>query len=195
MDTKTLMRHLKLLLLIAVLLVPACERNADPTAISGDFVPGVHRAFFIDVADEGGVWLAPRSLEALGLDTSAAEAPLLRLSWNGQTIPTRLIKGNDGWGLFFFAPAFRTRHTQMTSFLLELDESGTTLLQQESAKVTAPALPGLAHITWEENRRYLPQASATIPWFWQPIYAPGEMAHVLTLPDMAPGPLTVTVRL
>lgn len=189
------MRRLSLLLLIAVLVLPACERNGTPTAISGDFVPGVHRTFFIDVADEGGVWLAPQSLEALGVDVGAPDAPSLRLSWNGQPVPTRLIKDNGGWGLFFFAPAFHSRYTRVTSFLLELDEPGMTIPEGEPAEATAPPLPGLAQITWEENRRYLPQATATVPWFWQPIYAPGEMLNTVTLTDSAAGPISVTVRL
>lgn len=196
MDAKTLMKRLNLLSLLALFwLIPTCNRNAVPTPIAGDFVPGEHQAFFIDVAEEGGVWLAPDTLKALGVDVNTADAPALRLSWNGQTVPTRSVEDEGKWGLFFFAPAFHTRYTQETSFLLELDATGTPIPTQTPAEATMPALPGLTQVTWEENRRYFPQATAEIPWLWQPIYAPGEIAHTLSLTNAVAGPMTVTVRL
>jgi len=195
-DAKTLMKRLSLLTLLVVLwIIPACNRNAGPTPISGDFVPGEHQAFFIDVAQEGGVWLAPTTLKALGVDVNKPEAPALRLSWSGQSVPTRSLKDDQGWGLFFFAPAFHTRYTQETSFLLELNAPETPIPTQTSTAATTPDLPGLTQVTWEENRRYLPQATAEIPWLWQPIYAPGGISHTLTLTDAVTGPVTVTVSL
>ena len=190
------MKRLSLLALLIVLwIIPACNRNAGSTPISGDFVPGEHPAFFIDVAQEGGVWLAPTTLKALGVDVNKSEAPALHLSWSGQSVPTRSLKDDQGWGLFFFAPAFHTRYTQETSFLLELNAPATPIPTQAATAATTPALPGLTQVTWEENRRYLPQATAEIPWLWQPIYAPGEISHTLTLTDAVTGPVTVTVRL
>lgn len=190
------MKRLQRLLLLGLLmLLPACVHSAGPTAISGDFTPGEHTAFFVDVAHEDGVWIAPATLAALGVDVKASAAPTLRLSWKGHPLPTRAIEEDGQWGLFFFAPAFHTRYTQETSFLLELGETGTPLPSRTPEATPAPAQPGLAQATWEEDRRYLPQATAEIPWFWQPLYAPGELASTLTLTDAVAGPLTVTVRL
>ncbi len=184
------------LITLLLLLVPACERGANPTSITGDFVPGDHKAFYVDVAEEGGVWLAPGSLAALGIDVEVATAPKLRLSWNGQPVPMRMIDDNGRWGLFFFAPALHTRTARETSFLLEMDEMGTSISKAEApSTTTTPGLPGLVQVTWEEDLRYLPQATATTPWFWQPIYAPGKISHTIALTDAVSGPLTVTVRL
>jgi hypothetical protein len=63
-----------------------------------------------------------------------------------------------------------------------------------------PTLPeepagALTTVTWEQDERYLPQALTDVPWFWQPIYAPGDLAYTLPLTDAQPGPITVTVRL
>lgn len=195
-DAQTFMKR-ALLFALALLLMalPACERADKQQPLVSDFVPGEHRAWFIDVAREGGVWISPETLEALGVDVRAAETPALRLSWNGQELPWRAVEEGGRWGLFFFAPAFHTRYTRETSFLLELEEAGTPMPTQPLAPTAATALPGLVQATWEENRRYLPQATAETPWFWQPIYAPGEMAQTLVLTDAVPGPLTVTVSL
>lgn len=188
-------RGMLLTLAALLLLVPACDRAASPPLISGNYPPGDHPRWFIDVAQEGGVWLAPDTLETLGVEMRATGAPALRLSWNGQSIPWRAVEDNGQWGLFFFAPAFPTRYTRETSFLLEIGETGTPMPAQTPSVPDTTALPGLVQATWEEDRRYLPQSTAEMPWFWQPIYAPGELAHTLVLTDAAPGPITVTARL
>jgi hypothetical protein len=53
----------------------------------------------------------------------------------------------------------------------------------------------LTFLRWEEDNRYLPQADAEIPWFWEPIYAPGAVTHTITLADALPGPVTATLHL
>ncbi|HOS78783.1 MAG TPA: hypothetical protein PLJ24_00810, partial [Anaerolineae bacterium] len=66
------MKRLQRFLLLGLLmLLPACVHSAGPTAISGDFTPGEHTAFFVDVAHEDGVWIAPATLAALGVDVKA----------------------------------------------------------------------------------------------------------------------------
>lgn len=195
-DAQTLMKRLLLLALALILLaLPACERADNQQDLFGGFVPGEHSAWFMDVAREGGVWLTPDMLEALGVDVRADAIPALRLSWNGQELPWRAVEEDGRWGMFFFAPAFHTRYTRETSFLLEIGETGTSIPAHTPAAPAAPALPGLVQAVWEEDRRYLPQAAAETPWLWQPIYAPGEIAHTLTLTDAVSGPLTVTVSL
>ncbi len=186
------LRRLTLALLLLALVLrctPAPELPFTPEEESD--------IWYLDVVEEGGVWIAPALLSALGVP-SGAELPLsLRLSYGDQTLPYLPLETEAGWGLFFFAPALSTRYAPHAAFRLELagEVPGARMLSTPAQPSSSPPAPAFATLRAEEDQRYLPQATAATPWFWEPLRAPGERAYPLTLPDARPGSLTATLTL
>lgn len=175
--------------LVLLLLLAACAAPPVPTPA---VEPGV---WFVEVEREGGCWLDPETIRTLGADPLGETPPRLRLSWAGRPVPYLPLRTDEGWGLFFFAPDRSTRYTRRTAFRLEVDTPGETIpLGEPLAAASSPA-GGLASLRWEQDRRYLPQADAEIPWFWEPLYAPGAVTHTLVLAGALSGPVTVTLHL
>jgi len=175
---------LALLLLLAACTCP----SRSPPPVDAD-------AWFVEVGQEGGCWIEPETLQGIGIDPMQDSFPALRLSWADREMPYLPLRTGAGWGLFFFAPDRSTRYSRRTAFLLEPGLAGEKMpLEEPTSAASAPA-GGLISQSWEEDHRYLPQAAAEIPWFWEPVYAPGAVTHTVTLPDALPGPLTVTLRL
>ncbi len=180
---------------MVALLLASCGTGPTPApiqAVPGDVEPGV---WFVDVAQAGGVWLEPETLRALGLDPQAEAAPVLRLSWSDDELSYLPLSTEQGWGVLFYAPERATRYTQQTSFRLEPGVAGPHMSSEESPSPVGTPEAGLFSARWEQNRRYLPQATLTAPWFWEPLYAPGEIAHTVVLTSALPGPLTATLSL
>ena len=175
--------------LMLILSLAACAAPPVPTPAVD---PGV---WFVEVEREGGCWLDPETLQTLGADPLGETPPPLRLSWAGRPVPYLPLRTEEGWGLFFFAPDRSTRYTRRTAFRLEVGATGEVMpLEEPPAAASSPA-GGLASLRWEEDRRYLPQADAESPWFWEPLYAPGAVTHTLTLTGALSGPVTVTLHL
>ncbi|MEA3397165.1 MAG: C25 family cysteine peptidase, partial [Chloroflexota bacterium] len=188
------MRRATLGVMLALLLA-SCGTGPTPApvqAVPGDVESGI---WFVDVAQEGSVWLSPETLRALGLDPQAEAAPELRLSWSDDEIPYLPLSTEQGWGVLFYAPDRATRYTQQTSFRLEPGVAGPRMSSEEPPAPVGTPGAGLFSARWEQNRRYLPQATSPVPWFWEPLYAPGEIAHTVVLTSALPGPLTATLAL
>lgn len=153
--------------------------------------------WFVEVDREGGVWLGPQALRTMGLDPDPQHeaAPAVRLSWAGEQVPTLPVATAQGWGLWFFAPDRTTRYTRRTAFRLEINTPGETM--RAAALPTPGGVPagGLVSIDQAQDRRYLPQAQAEVPWFWQTLAAPNTLTYTAILTDMVPGPVTVTLDL
>jgi hypothetical protein len=130
----------------------------------------------------------------VGADPLDKSAPELRLSWDQQDVPYFPFHTDKGWGLFFFAADRATRYTRRTAFRLEVGAPGTVMQLEEAPATTSPA-DGLTVLHREEDHRYLPQADAAIPWFWEPLYTPGVITHTVELDEALPGPITVTLHL
>ncbi len=169
----------------------APEPTPFPVTISSA-TSGVQH-WFVETTQAGGVWLGPETLQAIGLDSQAETPPTLRLSWDSQELPYLLQRGQAGWELFFFAPEHRARYTTRTAYELELGLPGSAMASQTAAP--GATAPGLFTFHYEEAMRYLPQATTDSPWFGEALYAPAETTRVIPLPDAAPGPISVTVRL
>jgi hypothetical protein len=175
-------------ILVLPLLLAACACPPAPPPVTSDGV------WFVEVEGEGGYWVGPGMLRTIGIDPKQDALPLLRLSQADREIPYLPLNTVKGWGLFFFAADHSTRYTTRTALRLEVAKSGKVIPNEEPAPAVSPG-DGLATLHWEENLRYFPQASADVPWLWEPIYAPETVTHTVTLPDALPGPITTTLRL
>ena len=150
--------------------------------------------WFVEVEEEGGYWLGPDTLQMVGSDPLDESPPELRLSWNGRDVPYFPSRTDKGWGLFLFAADHATRYTRRTAFRLDVGVPGTVMQLEEATAAASPA-GGLVTLHREEDQRYLPQADAVIPWFWEPLYTPGVITHTVELDEALPGPITVTLHL
>jgi hypothetical protein len=148
----------------------------------------------VELAQTDATWLSPQTLRDLGLDADADAAPTLRLSVRERDLPYLPLESRRGWGVLFFAPDGATRHTERTTVQLEPNVEGAQMISQP-VETGAPPAPALATATWEQDTRYLPQATADVPWFWEPIYTPSSLERTVVLTDAEPGPITATVRL
>lgn len=153
-------------------------------------------AGFLDFAASGPARLDADALRALGFDPKADTAPTLRLSWRGTPIPLLPWRTAQGWNVLFYVPEGATRFSPFATLRWERDGASSPMMTRIPAAADAPA----AETAWrtlhiEEDTRYLPQATADVPWFWQSLYAPNAFTPDLALSDWAPGPMTVTVRL
>ncbi|MGC9398741.1 MAG: C25 family cysteine peptidase [Anaerolineae bacterium] len=175
------------LVLLLVILISGCTAQAaDPPTASPSGV------WFVELAQTGATWLSPQTLRDLGLDTDAA--PALRLSMGARDLPYLPLPARRGWGVLFFAPNGTTRYTKRTVVRLEPGVAGDRMPSQPAETTASPA-PALATVTWEQDIRYLPQATADVPWLWEPIYTPGALEQTVVLTDAQPGPITAMVRL
>ncbi len=183
-------RHVRrwLFLLLALLIGGCTAQAADPPTASPSDV------WFVELAQPGATWLSPQTLRDLGLDPAADLAPTLRLSMGERDLPYLPLQSRPGWGVLFFAPNGATRHTERTVVRLEPGVAGDRMPSQP-AGTTAPPAPALATATGEQDTRYLPQATADVPWFWEPIYTPGALEQTVVLTDAQSGAIAATVRL
>ncbi len=177
---------------LLVLLMTSCgttqTTSLSPSAEETD-------AWFLEVAKGGPVWLTPQTVRDLGLEPGTEVAPDLRLSVGDRVLPYLPIQTNRGWGILFFAPDGATRYTQRTVVRLEPGIAGARLEAEDAAAPEAAPAPAHYTAVWEKDTRYLPQATADVPWFWEPLYTPGAFSHTVVLTDAQPGPITATVRL
>jgi len=173
---------------LALLLAGCAGPSSPPPPADPDL-------WFVEVEQEGGYWLGPEDLLSIGMDPQGEAAPSPRLSWNGQEIPTLPLRTAAGWGLFFFGPDRSTRYTRQTAFRLETDADGESMLARPLPPAAEPSPGGLVVARWEQDIRYLPQADAETPWFWESLIAPAAVTHTVTLTDALPGPVTATVHL
>ena len=151
--------------------------------------------WFVEVAGEGGYWLEAETLRTVGVDPSGESPPTLRLSWADRIVPHMPFRTEEGWGVYFFAPDQSTRYTRRTALRLEVGVPGEVIPSEQLPQATAAPAGGLTSLRWEQDLRYLPQADASSPWFWESLYAPGAVTHTLVLTDAVPGPVSVTVAL
>lgn len=183
------MRRGRALLIPQLLLLAVCLRPfASPPPVEAD-------VWFATVAGEGGCWLGPDILRTVGVDPQSETAPTLRLSWADREIPYLALRADEGWGVFFFAPDGSSRYTRQTAIRLQVGVAGRTMEQAAPPPASATLSNALALARWEEDQRYLPQADVDIPWFWEPLYAPGATTHAVTLSGALAGPITATLRL
>ncbi len=186
-----MVKYHPLSLILCLFLLTNC---VTPTPSSAPGLPTDTANWFVESTGEGGIWLSPETLQTMGVNPQAAEAPQLRLSWGAEELPWLPVETDQGWGAFFFAPDRTTRHTRRIAFRLEVGITGLTLEPQAATSSASPA-PALVTHRWEEDQRYMPQATAALPWFWEPSYAPGELAQTVVLTDAQPGLITLTLQL
>jgi hypothetical protein len=185
-----------MLALTVVLLLAGC--GGPPTAApdpAGDVT-----AWFVEVDGEGEYRLGPEELEAMDVAAREASAPILRLSWGPEVIPYLPQSGDGGWSIFFFAPDRSPRTSRRTAVRVDTEAQGEVMGTggshgEGSAGEPSSCGGGLVTARWEEDHRYLPQAEAATPWFWQPLRTPGSVTHTLTLTGAVSGPVTVTLHL
>jgi hypothetical protein len=154
--------------------------------------------WFIEIEGEGGTWLGPDALRAMGLDLDAESPPSLRVSWDGREIPYLPRRSGETWGVFLFNPDRSTRTSRRTAIRIDVGEAGPLMAAEEPGVVEGgTAAPALVTRLWEEDERYLPQAEMEVPWLWQRLRTPSMegVAETLELPDAAPGPITVVLDL
>ncbi|MBN1260628.1 MAG: hypothetical protein JXB35_08105 [Anaerolineae bacterium] len=187
-------RLLGFLLPATLLLLAGCAPQSTTPVVNAGNNEDI-TSWFVDVAQAGGVWLSPATLEALGIDPQVGTLPDIRLSQSGEVAPMLPVATTEGWGIFFFASPAPARFSQITSVLLEIGKPGSTI--SDTVAIAGGGDPGVGRVQvrQEQNTRYLPQATADVPWFWQPIYAPGEIEQTIVLTDAIPGPVSVTVNL
>jgi hypothetical protein len=178
----------------AAMVIAAC---AGPPTLAPDPVanPG---AWFLEVEGEGGTWLGPEGLRAMGVEVGGEAAPSLRLAWGGREIPYLPRRTGEGWGAFFFVTDRSTRTSQRTAIRVELGLAGTAMPSEEQVPVSgATPAGGLFTEHWEEDRRYVPQAETETPWFWEALRTPstGGVTETVVLPGALSGPVTVTLHL
>jgi hypothetical protein len=185
------LQHVILAGLILALLA-GCEA---PTRLEPD-PTGASDSWFLEVEGEGGTWLGPEELQAMGLDPNTVSSPVLRLSWDGQGIPHLPQESGDGWGVFFFAPDRSPRTSRRTAIHLDAGSSGQVMQARGSdGEGTEGCGDGLYTARWERDERYLPQGETETPWFWKPLRTPGSVTETVVLTGALSGPLTVTVEL
>ena len=182
---------LLLALILCALLLTNCTTAPE---VSGPVVSANTTSWFVESQGEGALWLAPGMLQELGVDPQLSAAPQLHFSWGAEELPWFPLETDAGWGAFLFAPDRATRYTERTAIRLEVGAAGTRLEPQAVPATLSPA-PALVTQHWEQEERYLPQATAELPWFWQPIYAPGQFTQTVVLTDLQPGPITATLQL
>jgi hypothetical protein len=180
-------RRWRLIVTLPLLLIAGARPPIPPPTTN----PGT---WFVEVEGEGGYWLGPESLRAMGVDPMAQALPSVRLSWSDEKMAHLPLRTNRGWGLFFFAADRSTRYTRRTAIRLETGLDGSPM-NTEALPVTGHAAEtALTTLHWEENHRYLPQADTDIPWMWERLNTPDSVAHTLALPDGVSGPISVTLR-
>ncbi len=168
------------------LLTPRLPQQAPMTKTSG----------YLDFATPGPARLDADALRILGLDPQAATPPNLHLTWRDQPIPVLPWRGAQGWEVFFNVPAGATRYFPYTTLHWDREAASPTLPTQAPEDTQAqPETTVWTTLHLEQDTRYLPQATTDIPWFWQVLYAPASFTPDLSLPEWAPGPMSVTVRL
>ena len=168
------------------------------SACSSPSPKGEQGAWFLEVEKGGGYWLGPEALSKLGFDPSVDSFPSLSLSFANHQIPILPQRTPSGWGFFFYAPHQPTRYSNRTAFRLEKGHAPSTIPCPEKRNSFSEADPSqiaIVSLLLEEDRRYLPQAEAEIPWFWAPIHAPGTLTFTINLTEAIPGPVTVTLRI
>ncbi len=177
------------LALIAWRLLPfkPAPQPAQPT-VSGD-------AGYLDFAAAGPAQLDARALLALGFDPQGADAPPLRLRWRGTPVPTYPLRDAQGWRVLFYVPDGATRFYPYTTLRWERGAEAELMPTHAPESMPQGATTALRTLHLEENARYLSQATADVPWFWQVLYAPTTWTPEVSLPGWTPGPMTVTLRL
>ncbi|GAB4530493.1 MAG: C25 family cysteine peptidase [Anaerolineales bacterium] len=194
-----LSQHILLaLLVVAALLLSACAAQTPqpanavivtppPTAISQS-APQPYRI----VTGEAGVYrLDSKTLQSIGFGTASPEN--LRLTHQGEDWPFAYTQD----GLYFYAPALRTRYANENVFILWGDGTTTLALQPEALPAT-PAQASAAYpasLRLEENSLYEPKAEQGDHWLWQKLVAPTTWEQAFTLADVQPGAGTLTITL
>ncbi|MGC9357089.1 MAG: C25 family cysteine peptidase [Anaerolineae bacterium] len=184
------MKRFGLLIVLVVMVMAGCNPSPSTPTVIGD---PAGQIWYVEAAQEGAVWLPPDTLGDLGLPT--ASEPTVRLSWGETEIPYLPLATDDGWGLFFYAPPLASRYSRRTAFRLEKESAGSRMLSGEAQSAATEPAPARFTLRREEDERYLPQATASMPWFWLPLRAPGETSHTVVLTDAVPGALTLTLDL
>lgn len=186
---------LMIALLVSATAFVAWRRGSRPASVPPS-PPVTGDAGFLDFAGSGPARLDATALLALGCDPHAADAPALRLSLRGDTIPTLNRQTPQGWEVLFYVPADATRFSPYTTVRWErgVTSPPMTMRVPESATAT-PVETAYRTLHVEQDTRYLPQATAEVPWFWEALYAPKVWTPELSLPGWVSGPMTATVRL
>jgi hypothetical protein len=184
------------LLGLALILLAACRGTAPVRPGPGESA----ETWFLEVAGEGGYWLGPDELRAMGVEADGRASPTVRLSWDERTLPHLPLQSDGGWGVLFFAPDRSPRTSVRTAIRLERGVEGLAMEMAESPDGGAPTQGGSCSegaftARWEEERRYLPQAEMETPWLWQPLRTPGSVTETVVLTDAVAGPVTVTLDL